>query len=437
MGADHLTGSRGLGEKSAALEPQDSETPPGKFGSVQVVATAFFALFCIVGLALWGLPYYYDFMVRQFGWSRAQVTSGNALSKLVVGPVFGFIAGWMVDRFGPRRMMMAGILMAGLALIGLGSISTLGGFYFFYLCNALGYVCGGPLPNQVLLSRWFDKARGKAMGLAYIGIGLGGAVVPWISNLLVHEFGWQTALRILGIIIVVVAFPMAFFLREAPAGSAARAKNGTGKQEDRLGAETAVRGAFTGLPFYLLALGSMCSIAAVSGTQQNLKLYLSLDQHYTQLASARILSLVLTFSIVGRLLMGWLADHIPKKQVMLLIYLLVAAAIPLLYLAPLQGAVYVFAAIFGIGLGGDYMIIPLMTADIFGVRILGRLMGVILTADGVAEAVAPWIVGWLRDASGNYKIGFAVLIAMALVGALAVSALPKQRAEAEKMAAQG
>src|SRR5256885_86667 len=138
--------------------------------SLQVLATAFMALFCIVGLALWGLPFYYDFMVRQFGWTRAQVTSGNALSKLVIGPVFGFVAGWMVDRFGPRRLMMAGILMAAVALVGLGSVSTLGMFYFFYFFNALGYVCGGPLPNQVLLTQRFDRARGKAMGFAYLGI---------------------------------------------------------------------------------------------------------------------------------------------------------------------------------------------------------------------------------------------------------------------------
>ena len=85
----------------------------------QAAATAFVVLFFIVGVSLWGLPFYYDFMVQQFGWTRAQVTSGNALSKLVVGPLFGFLAGWVVDRFGPRRLMMAGILMAGAALVGL------------------------------------------------------------------------------------------------------------------------------------------------------------------------------------------------------------------------------------------------------------------------------------------------------------------------------
>src|SRR5262244_274591 len=88
------------------------------------VVTSFFALFCVVGVALWGLPFFYDFMVREFGWTRAQVTSGNALSKLLIGPLFGFIAGWVVDRFGPRRLMMAGILLAGGALVGLGSMSA-------------------------------------------------------------------------------------------------------------------------------------------------------------------------------------------------------------------------------------------------------------------------------------------------------------------------
>ena len=186
-------------------------------GQIQVAVTSFFALFAIVGLALYGLPFYYDFMVREFGWSRTQVTSGNALSKLVVGPLFGFLAGWFIDKFGPRRLMLAGILMGGVALIGLGSMTALWMFYLFYLFNALGYVCAGPLPNQVLLTRWFDKARGRAMGFAYLGIGLGGALVPLLSVWLVQKFGWHNALRILGVLIIVLAFPLAYFVKEAPA----------------------------------------------------------------------------------------------------------------------------------------------------------------------------------------------------------------------------
>ena len=397
----------------------DGQDPAIRRGALQVVATAFVVLFCIVGLALWGLPFYYDFMVQQFGWTRAQVTSGNALSKMVVGPVFGFIAGWIIDRFGPRRVMMAGILMAGGALVGLGGVSSLGMFYFFYFFNALGYVCGGPLPNQVLLSRWFDKSRGKAMGFAYLGIGVGGATVPWISHTLVQYFGWQAALRLLGLLIVLISLPLAFLVKEAPS------------QADRKIAEPAeVKGAFKRIAFYLLTVGSMCSIAAVSGTQQNLKLFLSLDRHYTQSDTARVLSLVLSFSIVGRLLMGWLADHFSKKYVMLLTYLLVAAGIPFLFLGETRFALYASSAVFGVGLGGDYMIIPLMTAEIFGVQFLGRLLGVILTAGGVAEAVSPWLTGRLRDATGNYSESCFLLVGVALLGALAVLGLPERRESA-------
>jgi sugar phosphate permease len=388
---------------------------PGREG-LQAAVTAFVVMFCIVGLALWGLPFYYDFMVRQFGWTRAQVTSGNAISKILVGPAFGFFAGWIIDRFGPRRMMMAGILMAGTALVGLGFVSTLPLFYFFYIFNALGYVCGGPLPNQVLLSRWFDKSRGKATGFAYLGIGVGGATVPLISHALVQHFGWQVALRILGIIIVVLALPLAWSVKDIPAPAASESLSS--------GAE--LRSAFKSWPFYLLTFGSMCSVAAVSGTQQNLKLFLSLDRHFTQGDAARALSLVLTFSIVGRLLMGWLADRIPKKHVMLLTYLLVSAGIPLLFLGRTHSVIYASAAVFGVGLGGDYMIVPLMTAEIFGLRILGRLLGVVLTAGGVAEAVSPWFVGRLRDASGSYYQSCILLIVISLVGAAAVLALPRR-----------
>src|SRR6516225_570179 len=187
---------------------------PRSADRIFIAATSFTVLFSVVGLALYGLPFYYDYMVRDFGWSRTQVTSGNALSKLVIGPLFGFFAGGIVDRFGPRRLMLAGILMAGVALIGLGSMSSLWMFYAFYLINALGYVCGGPLPNQILLSRWFDRSRGKAMGFAYLGIGVGGAAVPLISYRLSQAFGWRTALEALGLLIIVLSLPMVLLIKE-------------------------------------------------------------------------------------------------------------------------------------------------------------------------------------------------------------------------------
>ncbi len=387
-------------------------------GKVQVAATSFLTLFSLVGLSFYGLPFFYDFMVKEFGWSRTTVTSGNAFGKIIVGPLFGFIAGWIIDRFGPRRLMLTGILMGGFALIGLSQMTALWMFYLFYLFNALGYVCGGPLPNQVLLSRWFDKSRGKAMGFAYLGIGIGGAVVPLMAYALTQRFGWHRALLILGLLMIAIAFPMAWFVKESP--------DEQSQVQSPAQQTVPISSVLKSWPFYLLALGSMCSIGAVGGTNQHLKLFLSLDQGFSQSEAARVISLVLASSIIGRLLMGVLADRYPKKYVMLLIYILVSCAIPLLYFASTPGVIYLFAIVFGIAFGGDYMIIPLMAAELFGLKVMGRVMGIILTVDGLAEALSPMLVGYLYDQSKNYADGFAALIVLAAIGAIAVALLPRR-----------
>jgi len=119
----------------------------------RVTATGFLSLFSIVGIMFYGLPFFFDFWVTDFGWNRATVTSGNLFGKIIIGPLFGFLAGWFVDRFGPKRLMIFGIIVCGLAVIGLSRMTSLFEFYSMYLLMALGYMCGGPLPNQVLTSR--------------------------------------------------------------------------------------------------------------------------------------------------------------------------------------------------------------------------------------------------------------------------------------------
>ncbi|MEK6781210.1 MAG: MFS transporter [Bacteroidota bacterium] len=386
-------------------------------GQLKVGATGFLSLFSLVGIMFYGLPFFFDFWVEDFGWSRATVTSGNAFGKVIIGFV-GFIAGWFIDRYGPRRLMLSGILLGGFALIGLSTMTSLWHFYFFYLLSVLGYMCGGPLPNQVLISRWFRESRGKAMGIAYLGIGVGGMLVPQIAKWLNTEYGWRQALMILGILMIGIAFPMAWFVKESPEGLLHETK----QPEAKIPLSSILKS----WPFYLLVIGSMCSIGAVSGTSQNLKLFFRFDLQYSQEQAANIVSIILGSSIIGRLLMGWLADRMQKKFVMILIYALVASSIPLLFYASTPGVIYLFAFIFGIGLGGDYMIIPLMAAELFGVRVMGRVMGIILTMDGLGEAFAPMLVGWLRDRSGSYSNGFAALIILAAIGTIAVAMLPRK-----------
>jgi sugar phosphate permease len=383
----------------------------------KIGATGFLSLFSIVGIAFYGLPFFYDFWVEDFGWTRTMVTSGNAVGKIIVC-LFAFLTGWIIDRVGPRRVMLVGILLGGIAVIGLSKMTLLWHFYFFYFLNALAYMSGGPLPNQVLISRWFKSSRGKVMGIAYIGIGVGGMLVPKIANWLNQSFGWHNSLMILGILMIVIAFPLIWFIHDNPTNSSQVKK----VEPPKIPFRTVLKKRNV----YLLLIGSMCSIAAVSGTTQNLKLFFTFDLEYTQAQSANVIFLVLASSIIGRMLMGWLADKFPKKYIMILIFSLVSCAIPLLYWASVPGIIYVFAFLFGVALGGDYMIIPLMAAEMFGVRILGRVMGVVISADVLGEALSPVLVGWLRDRSDSYTAGFTALILLAVIGVIAVSLLPKK-----------
>lgn len=386
-----------------------------------IVITAFFSLLAIVGFALYGLPFFYDHYIKEFGWTRATVTSANALGKLLVAPMFGFIAGWIIDKYGPRRMLMTGAFLTAAALIGLSLMKSLGVFYISYVFVALGYVFGGPLPCQVLISRWFTKNRGKAMGIAYLGIGTGGFLVPLIAAALINNAGWRDALLYIGILIILIALPLALFVKNSPP-----VIDPAVKPEPAVPIKNILKNPY----FYVLAFGSMCSIGAVGGINQHLKLYLS-DLNYTQTQAAGVISFVLLMSLAGRLIMGWLADLFPRKYVMMIIYLIVGGSIPLLLLPDFTGRIYLFAAIFGIGLGGDYMIIPLMASDLFGVRTLGRVMGIILVADGIAETSLPMLVGRLHDGSHNYTAGFIVLICVALLGTFIISFLPKKQAGME------
>jgi sugar phosphate permease len=411
--------------------------PPFRLGIGQALAlvAAFLALFAIVGFATYGLPFFYNFFVTDLGWTRQAVTSGNAYSKIAAALLFGLIAGVIVDALGPRRLMLVGIVLAGAAVAGLSTVTatSFSLFYFFWFLNAMGYVFGGPLPNQVMLSRYFEKGRGRAMGIAYFGIGIGGAVVGQLAPYLIQSFGWRGALRTLGILMIVLAFPAAWLVREPPPLEGAPAARGS--LWSRITASLADLPAFLRQmlrqpAFYLLAIGSMASIGAVGGTMQNLKLYLSIDRGFTEGQAGNIQSTILLGSLVGRLTMGWLADVWPKKTVMLLVYSIVAATIPLVYLAPSGTPLLVAAFLFGVGLGGDYMIIPLMAAELFGLARMGRVMGIVLTADSVSEAVVPMGVASIRDAAGSYGPGFGLLVALAAAGAVAVALLPRRPTQA-------
>ncbi len=402
----------------------------------RIVTASFTILFVVVGIVYYSFPVFYLPLINEFGWSRAEVTAGFFFSILLIGPLFGISAGFLIDRHGTRRILLTGLLFAGSAFLGFAFMHSLLAYYLFYFMQTIGYVSAGPIPNQVLISHWFSRMRGRAMGLAYVGIGVGGAVAPVLARFLIREAGWRRAMLALSGIILLVLIPLALALVKNrpsdmglcpdgdPAPAAERATPAT--------PATTLRQAMRTRSFWMILTGSLLSIGAVGGVIQHLQLYLG-DRRFTPDRAAQVASFLLVASILGRITMGYLADRFPRKYVMLAACLMVAAGIPLLYFPTVPGTVYIFAFIFGFGMGADYMLIPLMTAECFGLASLGRLMGVILTTDAISQALAPVVVGRIYDLHRSYDSGFALLAAMAASGALAVIWIPTSRSQTSEL----
>ncbi len=389
----------------------------------RIAATSFTILLVIVGIVYYSFPVFYAPLISEFGWSRSEVTGGFFYSILVVGPIFGISAGFLIDRYGTKRVLVAGLFAAGGAFLGFAFMKSLSAYYLFYFLQSIGYVSAGPIPNQVLISHWFNRLRGRAMGAAYVGIGIGGAVAPVLAQFLVSRFGWRTAMLVVGGIIFFGILPLALLTIKNRPGDlgltpdGARAPSSPTRELDQP-AVTPLRAALKTSSFWMILVGSMLSIGAVGGIIQHLQLYLR-DQGFVPEQAARVASFLLTSSIVGRLVMGYLADRFNKKYVMLLAFLMVGSAIPVLQMVHLPGMIYVFAFLFGFGMGGDYMLIPLVTAQCFGVASLGRMMGVILTADAIGQAMTPVVVGRIFDLRKSYDWGFALMTLAAFVAAMA------------------
>jgi len=181
-----------------------------------VVLATFLNLFFAVGIVFYGLPVFYPSLVDSLHFSRSQVTQGSFLGFVIVAPAFGFM-GALIDRIGARQVIRFGILLVGLPLVLMGWMTRLSEYYVLCILEVVGYVLAGPIPNQVLVSNWFRAKRGRAMGYAYLGLGLGGVVAPIFAAHLIAWVGWRRAFAIMGAVILFVLFPVGEWVtRSAP-----------------------------------------------------------------------------------------------------------------------------------------------------------------------------------------------------------------------------
>ncbi|WP_213805882.1 MFS transporter [Granulicella sp. dw_53] len=401
-----------------------SEPAPRIFYGWWIVAAAFLNLFCSTGVIYYGFPVFYPALVESLGFTRAQVTQGFLLGFIIVGLPFGYLAGLLIDRSGARRVILLGVAFIGLPLIFMGFMNKFWQYEILCLFEVLGYVFAGPIANQVLISQWFRLRRGRAMGYAYLGLGLGGVFAPPAANFLIHTFGWRYALEAAGTLILLVLFPVGFFVTEStpadmgllPDGTIATSAPPLEKTSD---SSMTISQAIRTANFWFILAGSALVIGAINTVIQHFILFLQ-DHGHSRTTASHFLSVLLASSLAGRVVVGYIADRFVKKNAMALFYLVIGAAIPLLFLADRPLAAWSFAVTFGFAMGADYMLIPLVTAECFGVGSLGKLLALLIMGYSVGQWVAPWMAGKIFDTYHNYDLAWKIIAACGILGAAAI-----------------
>jgi MFS family permease len=407
--------------RSNDREPVQSR---GVFYGWFIVLAAFLNLFFTVGIIYYGFPVFYPSFVTALGFSRAQVTQGFLIGFLAVGLPFGLLAGALIDKIGARLVILAGIGFIGIPLILMGFMTRFWQYELLCVLEVLGYSLAGPIANQVLISNWFHIRRGRAMGYAYLGLGLGGVVSPALADLSIAAFGWRHALEYTGALILAVLFPVGFWITRSTPSEMNLSPDGIDLKTAQIsgvasppsiGIAKAIRTA----NFWLILGGAAAVVGAINAVIQHFILFLK-DQGYSTAEASHLLSVLLAVSLAGRVLVGYVADRFQKKNTMALFYLLLSASIPLLLLARQPAAAFTFAIVFGFAMGADYMLIPLVTAECFGTASLGKLLALVIMGYSVGQWVAPWMAGKIYDASHTYHIAWEIIAGAGVLGAVAI-----------------
>jgi MFS family permease len=350
--------------------------------------------------------------------------------------------GYMIDRWGVRRVMIPGIVLYSLGPMGWSLMTgNPAGIYMAFTFAGLFGAIGSPVPYGTVLSLWFDRQRGLAIGVAMAGVGLGVAIVPQLAAFFIRSYGWRTAYILMGVMILVVAWiPVALFVREPTARDQAR-------QEDIAARDAVLPGMnardaiLHSWRFWALTVAFFLSIVAINGTLTHTVALLTDRGVPLQLATGALSAAGIAL-LFGRILSGWCLDRMPGALVAILFFIIPMAGIGLLagnFGVPvaLAGAV-----LCGLGVGAEVDIMAFFVSRYFGLRAYGKIYGTMFAAFSFANGFGPLIAGWSFDRYHSYGPAFLIFEGMLVVTCLLIAPLgaypyPKRSHLVASTASQG
>jgi MFS family permease len=403
----------------------------GRFYGWSIVGGSFVILLVTVGIGLYVPPVFLIPLQEHFGWSRAAIATGSALAAIMSGMVSPLVGIW-IDKYGSRKVMTAGALLMGGAFALLSLMQSLWQLYAFNMLAAIGITCVAWIPNQTLISNWFERQRGLAMGIAMTGVGFGGLIMAPCAALLIAQLGWRLAFAVLSVfILVVVVTTVLAIVRSRPGDmgllpdgevtSAAPVAAGAGR---KIAAGFELPQAVKTPAFWILSVGHFLGVFASFSIVGHLVAFLR-DVGFDSRVAAASLGLAVGVSVVGRVLVGFLADRVSKRHMASGAFALYAVAALLLLSIQSAGALPAFIITFGLALGGAAVMVPLLVGECFGLPAFGKILGVIMISATLGGAAGPVITGRIYDVTGSYNLAFMLHAAVFLAAALAFHLLPR------------
>jgi len=410
-----------------------------------VVGAGFTIALYVSGFVHFGFTAIFQPIADEFGWSHAQVSVAASMRGFEMG-VFVPILGFMVDRFGPRRLIAGGAWIAGLGLLLLSRVSSLAEFYGAFVLVALGTsACVGVVPITAV-NNWFHKRATLATGILVSGTAAGGALIP-LATKLIDSLGWQGAVGIIGLGTWVILVPVALLFRHRPEhygfvpDGARHMEPVAGLDQPSMhGIEgrTAIRDILKHRGFWHVAFGIMLHILVINAVVAHIMPYLG-STGMSRAGASLVASAVPLTSVVGRLGFGWLGDRFDGRFVTAGGLVLTSAG--LLALAAVgDGSAWIlvlFVVLFGVGYGGPVPMLPALLRAYYGNSKLGSVLGLALGAGALGGFIGPLIAGWGFDRYGTYEgiwIAFAALVTLGVISLLTAPSLERQGEPAESTA---
>src|SRR5215813_12046525 len=365
--------------------------------------------------------------IEQFLWSRAETSIAYSVSQLVAGASSPLV-GALVDRLGPRRLLLLGGGLLVLGLIGSAFISSLWQIVALYgVVMTFGANCLGLVVFVPLLSRVFVRHRGTAISVVQSANGFARALSAPVVQFLISGVGWRHAYLTQAVFMAVLILPLAAFFRgtdpEAP--SRARASATRTDLVPDAGGDWTVKDAMRTPHFWLLFAVYLCT-GLGSFLVSLHQLAFAVDVGFDKLYAATVLGVGSFLAIVGTIFTGTISDYIGRKRSAILAYgiSIVGVICALFITSPRQGwLLWLHACFFGLTWGARGPAITAKTADLFPGRHLGAILGVITIGSGIGSATGAWGAGFIFDISGSYRIAFLLAIASYLGGCVAFWAL--------------